>query len=102
MRPFIFTSLLCLTFLNILPFSIADTIVFNDGRKLETKNVWEEGNEIKCYIDGMVFGFPKNKVQKIEKAALKKKEMPAPQKETDTLYFLWKVFLAYPFYKPLG
>jgi hypothetical protein len=61
-------KLLILIFLLILstPFIVqADTIIFKDGKKVQTKKAWTEGNQVKCYLDGIIFGYPKNDIKEI-------------------------------------
>jgi len=45
----------------------ADTLFLKNGMKLESEKIWEEGNEIKCYINGLVVGFAAGEVERIEK-----------------------------------
>lgn len=45
----------------------ADTIVFQDGTKIDVTKAWEEGGEIKCIIAGVEIGYPKEEVQRVIK-----------------------------------
>jgi hypothetical protein len=45
----------------------ADTIVFKDGMRLDSPKVWEQNGEVQCEIGGIVFGYPKADVERIEK-----------------------------------
>lgn len=45
----------------------ADTIFFKDGKTVETRQAWEEGNMIKCYRFGGIVSYPKDSVLRIEK-----------------------------------
>jgi hypothetical protein len=54
----------------LLAFSLpatADTIIFKDGMRVDAPDVWEENGEVKCEIGGIVFGYPKADVERIEK-----------------------------------
>jgi hypothetical protein len=54
----------------LLAFSLpaaADTIIFKDGMRIEAPHVWEENAEVRCEIGGIVFGYPKTDVERIEK-----------------------------------
>ena len=54
----------------LLAFSLpaaADTIIFNDGMRIEAPHVWQENEEVRCEIGGIVFGYPKADVERIEK-----------------------------------
>jgi hypothetical protein len=54
----------------LLAFSMrtaADSIIFKDGMRVDAPDVWEEDGEIKCEIGGIVFGYPKTDVLRIEK-----------------------------------
>ena len=46
---------------------LADTIVFNDGMRVDATRVWEQDGKVQCEIDGIVFGYPKADVRRIEK-----------------------------------
>ena len=59
------------------PFSAADTVVLKNGMKFNSERIWEENGEIKCYVNGLVVGFPKEDVQRIAKASPEAVEMPA-------------------------
>jgi len=56
----------------------ADTIVLKNGMRFESEKVWEEDDEIKCYRDGLVVGFPKDDVERIEKTSSEAMEPKAP------------------------
>jgi hypothetical protein len=45
----------------------ADTIIFKDGMRIEAPDVWVENEEVRCEIGGIVFGYPKADVERIEK-----------------------------------
>jgi hypothetical protein len=45
----------------------ADTIIFKDGMRIEAPDVWEENEEVRCEIGGIVFGYPKSDIERIEK-----------------------------------
>ena len=47
--------------------SVADVVVFKDGRKMHVENAWVEGDEIKAKVYGGVVGYPKGSVERIEK-----------------------------------
>jgi len=54
----------------LLAFSLpaaADTIIFKDGMRIEAPDVWEENEEVRCEIGGIVFGYPKADIERIEK-----------------------------------
>jgi hypothetical protein len=54
----------------LLTFSLpaaADSIIFKDGMHIETSDIWEENEEVKCEIGGIVFGYPKSDVARIER-----------------------------------
>lgn len=54
----------------LLAFSLpaaADTIIFKDGMRIEAPHVWQENEEVRCEIGGIVFGYPKADVERIEK-----------------------------------
>jgi hypothetical protein len=52
----------------LLPMHLnAETIILKNGMKFESEKVWEENGEIKCYRNGLVMGFPKDEVERIEK-----------------------------------
>ena len=54
-------------FFLIAAVSHADTIIFKDGRQVETINAWEEGNQVKCERFGTVVGYPRSTVERIER-----------------------------------
>jgi len=47
--------------------AFADTIVFKDGVRVDAARVWEQNGEVQCEINGIVFGYPKADVARIEK-----------------------------------
>ena len=60
--------LLTLLLLVLFPLaSAADTVVLKNGMKFNSEKIWEENGEIKCYVNGLVVGFPKEDVQRIAK-----------------------------------
>lgn len=69
----------------LLVFSLsasADTIIFRDGMRIDAPNVWEENGEVKCEISGIVFGYPKADVVRIDKGRNgAKKETVIPERE---------------------
>jgi outer membrane biosynthesis protein TonB len=83
----------------LLAFSVpasADTIIFRDGMRVDAPYAWEESGEVKCEIGGIVFGYPKADVVRIEKGLSGGKKAAAtllevhkevtvvPEKETAT------------------
>jgi hypothetical protein len=64
MKKTLILSLILLAF--ALP-AAADTIIFKDGMRVEAPHVWEENKEVRCEIGGIVFGYPKADVERIEK-----------------------------------
>ena len=64
MKKILGLSFILLTF----PLSaFADTIVFKDGVRVVAARVWEQDGEVQCEINGIVFGYPKTDVARIEK-----------------------------------
>jgi len=64
MKKILGLSFILLTF----PLSaFADTIVFKDGVRVGAARVWEQDGEVQCEINGIVFGYPKTDVARIEK-----------------------------------
>ena len=54
----------------LLAFSMpaaADSIIFKDGMRVDASDVWEGNGEVKCKIGGIVFGYPKSDVERIER-----------------------------------
>ncbi len=47
--------------------SDADTVILKNGMRFESDKIWQEGNEIKCYRNGIVIGFSKDDVERIVK-----------------------------------
>ncbi len=64
MKKTLILSLILLAF--SLP-AAADTIIFKDGMRVEAPHIWEENKEVRCEIGGIVFGYPKADVERIEK-----------------------------------
>jgi hypothetical protein len=56
----------------------ADIIIFKDGMQVEVPEVWEKDGEVKCKVGGIVFGYPKDEVERIEKGQIDRKKEPAP------------------------
>jgi len=65
MKKIIGLGLILLTFPCLSAF--ADTIVFNDGMRVDATGVREQNGEVQCEINGIVFGYPKADVKRIEK-----------------------------------
>jgi len=69
---------LTLLLLTLFPLtSAADTVVLKNGMKFNSEKIWEENGEIKCYVNGLVVGFPKEDVQRITNAPPEAVEMSA-------------------------
>jgi hypothetical protein len=47
--------------------AFGDTIVFKDGMRVDAARVWQQDGEVQCEINGIVFGYPKADVKRIEK-----------------------------------
>jgi len=47
--------------------AFAETIVFKDGMRVEATRVREQNGEVQCEINGILFGYPKAEVKRIEK-----------------------------------
>lgn len=61
----------------LLPLCVfADTIFLKDGTRLDVQKAWEGNGKVKYNLYGTVYSFPKNQVQKIEKAELSKSPGP--------------------------
>ena len=56
MKKIFILSLFLLTFSLI---ASADTIIFKDGKRLETSRAWVENDQVKCDIVGIVIDYPK-------------------------------------------
>ena len=70
--------LLTLLLLTLFPLSsAADTVILKNGMKFNSERIWEENGEIKCYVNGLVVGFPKEDVQRITNAPPEAVEMSA-------------------------
>ena len=52
----------------------ADTIIFKDGKRLETSRAWVENDQVKCDFAGIVIGYPKKDIKQIEKGKLKRRQ----------------------------
>lgn len=61
------TLILSLALLSFSLSAAADTIVFKDGMRVDASRVWVEKKEVRCEIGGIVFGYPKADVERIEK-----------------------------------
>lgn len=84
-------TLLFLTLLLFLwgtPFSIADTVVLKNGMKFDSERIWEENGEIKCFVNGLVVGFPQEDVQHILKTTAETAAMPATGNSESLTYDL--------------
>ncbi len=55
----------------------ADTIILNNGRRIEVERAWEEGGQIKGSIYGATIGYPKEQIESIER----KREYRRDEKE---------------------
>jgi hypothetical protein len=56
-----------LIFFIIFPFfAIADVIILKNGKQIKSEEVWEEGNQVKCYLFGQIVGYPKETVKQIK------------------------------------
>ena len=49
-------------------FSAADVIILKNGNRVETVEAWEENGQIKCYRYGGEVAYPKETVERVEKA----------------------------------
>jgi len=47
----------------------ADTVILKNGMRFESDKIWQEGNEIKCIRNGIVIGFLKDDVERIDRTA---------------------------------
>ena len=47
----------------------ADTVILKNGMHFEADKIWQEGSEIKCFRNGIVIGFPKDDVERIDRTA---------------------------------
>jgi outer membrane protein assembly factor BamE (lipoprotein component of BamABCDE complex) len=56
----------------------ADTIIFRDGMRVEVSEAWEKNGEVKCKIGDIVFGYPKDEVERIETGRLRDNKAAAP------------------------
>jgi hypothetical protein len=45
----------------------ADTLILKNGMRLESERIWEEKGEIRCDVKGVILGFPRKDVLRIEK-----------------------------------
>ena len=64
MKKTLILSMILLAF--YLP-AAADTIIFKDGMRVDASRIWVEKKEVRCEIGGIVFGYPKADVERIEK-----------------------------------
>ena len=63
-----FRLIICTLFITGISLTCkADTIIFKDGKQVETRQAWEEGDMIKCYRYGGIVSYPKDSVSRIEK-----------------------------------
>ncbi len=60
----IFLFLLTLSFSN---FALADTIVLNNGRRIEVERAGEDSSQIKGTVYGATIGYPKDQVKSVER-----------------------------------
>jgi len=74
MKKTLILSLILLAF--SLP-ACADTIIFKDGMRVDAPHVWAENGEVRCEIGGIVFGYPKADVERIEKGRSEVKKAAA-------------------------
>jgi len=72
--------LFCICLLYVISAS-SDTIVLKNGMRLHSKKVWEENGEIKCNMRGLVVGFPKKDVVRIEKDQKKEERRSAAKSQ---------------------
>jgi len=56
----------------------ADTIIFRDGMRVEVSEAWEKNGEVKCKIGDIVFGYPKDEVERIERGRIGGNKATAP------------------------
>lgn len=47
-------------------FASADTIILKNGKKIENVRIWEENGLVKCYRFGVIVGYLKKNVKRIE------------------------------------
>ena len=59
----------------------ADALVLKSGLKLNSEKIWEEKGEVKCYVNGLVVGFPADSVDRIEKASVANDNAVSPAAE---------------------
>jgi hypothetical protein len=64
----------------------ADTVILKSGMRFESDKIWQEGNEIKCYRNGIVIGFSKDDVEQIVKTPPEAAEIAVPAAEQMTDY----------------
>jgi len=48
---------------------LGDVITLKNGKQIRVERSWEEGNKIRYEIDGNIYGFSKNLVEKVESGA---------------------------------
>ena len=59
--------LIFLLALSLCDVATADTIVLNNGRRIEVEKVWEDGGQVKGSVYGATIGYPKDQVKNIER-----------------------------------
>jgi len=64
----------------------ADTVILKNGMRFESDKIWQEGNEIKCYRNGIVIGFSKDDVEQIVKTPPEAAEIAVSAAEQMTDY----------------
>ena len=58
-----------------------DIIYLKNGKRIETKEAWEEGNLIKCYRFGNnIMAYPKDQVERVEKTEVEKQNIDDTKK----------------------
>lgn len=60
----------------------ADVVVFKNGKRIETKEAWEENGQIKCHPYGGVVAYPKGQVERIERGRVEEEKSLLPRNET--------------------
>ena len=56
-----------LTDIIVFNIAVADTIVLNNGRRIEVERAWEESGQIKGSVYGATIGYPKDQVKSVER-----------------------------------
>lgn len=59
----------------------ADTVILKNGMRFEADKIWQEGNEIKCFRNGIVIGFSKDDVERIDRTANQMPQAEPPHNE---------------------